>query len=241
MTLRNPQRPGKLFKLAIISCITFFALTAAAMVAYTGGTLQNPRATHYRFFENPFSDLGRTRLYDGRSNTVSMLLFIAAMAGGAVGLAAFFVGFSEVVRGSRAARMLGRAGAALGILAAVCFLGVAATPWDLLAHPHMHFVFAAFRLLLMATGSAVLAIVADPAMPRRLIVPFAIFLCMLAAYIILLTAGLSGGAASDAVLQSTGQKIIAYAAIAMVIVQSVLIQRIIPAPAPVEENKSIVF
>jgi hypothetical protein len=210
----------KLFGLAIGACLAFLVLTTAAMVVFPGGTIQNHSQAHYLFFENPLSDLGRTRLFDGRSNLVSMTLFVAAMLAGGAGLAAFFVAFAWSMRESAVARVCSGGGAVLGIVASACFVGVACTPWDLYMRLHIQFVLCAFRSLLLATVLNLIATVVDDHRGYRLIGPFVAFIVILFGYIILLTAGLSGGPASDAVIQATGQKIVVYAALIMVIVQS---------------------
>lgn len=210
----------KLFGVAIAACLAFLLLTTAAMVVFPGGTIQNHAQAHYLFFQNPLSDLGRTRLFDGRSNLVSMILFVAAMLAGGAGLAAFFVAFAGSMQKSAVARFCSRGAAMLGILAAACFVGVAFTPWDLYMKVHIQFVLCAFRSLLLATVLNLIATVADDRRGYRLIGPFVAFIVILFGYIILLTAGLSGGPAGDAVIQATGQKIVVYAALIMVIVQS---------------------
>jgi len=221
----RPTWQQKLFKLAIISCIAFMLLTAAAMVVFPGGTIQNHAEAHYLFFENPFSDLGRTRLFNGRPNAVAMTLFMTAMVAGAIGLAGFFIAFAGTMRTSRNVRVLSLGGAALGILAAACFVGVAFTPWDLHMKLHIQFVLCAFRSLLCATVFDLLATLVDGRTRYRLGGPFLLFILILFAYIILLTAGLSGGPASNPVLQTTGQKIVVYSAILMVLAQSTQMRR----------------
>jgi hypothetical protein len=149
-----------------------------------------------------------------------------------VGLTGFFIGFAMIARGSALARVLSFTGAGLGLIAAICFAGVACMPWDLYLHPHMTFVFGAFRSLLIATVLDLLAVLADGDLPYRLITPFVVFIVLLIGYIILLTAGLSPGPYSGAVMQSTGQKIIVYSAILMVMIQSMQMRQI---------NKSVAF
>jgi hypothetical protein len=172
-----------------------------------------------------------------------MTLFVSAMIAGGAGLAGFFAAFSMVARSSKTARILSFAAAITGIIAAICFIGVACTPWDLFMHQHLTLVLAAFRFLLIATVLDLLAVLADGRLSYRLIAPFAIFIGLLFAYIILLTAGLHPGPAANATLQATGQKIIVYAAILMVLVQSTQMRSIkervlSPAtPAPVGHRR----
>jgi hypothetical protein len=65
----------------------------------------------------------------------------------------------------------------------------------------------------------------EPGLPRRTAWVFATFAMMLIAYLILLSAGLAGSPAATAMVQATGQKIIVYAAIITVLVQSLEMRR----------------
>jgi hypothetical protein len=215
---------NKLFGISIITCLGFLLFTLLAMAVYPGGTIQNHSQAHYQFFSQPFSDLGRTRVFDRRGNTVSMILFILAMLGGGIGLAGFFIAFAGLMRKTRITILLSSAGAIFGCIAAACFICVACTPWDLYMKLHIAFVLSAFRCLLVATVLDLIAVFFDRRW-RRLIGPFTAFICILAGYIVLLTAGLSGGRANDPVLQATGQKVVVYAAILMVLTQSILMRR----------------
>ncbi len=150
----------RLCNMSVMSGLAFIALSAAAMVFYPGGTPADHSAAQYQFFHNPFSDLGRTHVFDGRSNLVSMVLFAAAMINGAAGLGGFFIAFAMAATNSRVSRALGTFAALVGVVAALCFAGVAATPWDLFMQLHIQFVFAAFRSLLVATTAALLAVLA---------------------------------------------------------------------------------
>jgi MFS family permease len=214
----------KLFDISIVTCMGFLLLTLAAMAVYPGGTIQNHSQPHYQFFGQPFSDLGRTRVFDSRPNTISMVLFMLAMLGGGIGLAGFFVGFAGLMQRTWPTRLLSIGGAIFGIIAAGCFIGVACTPWDLYMKLHIAFVLSAFRCLLVATVLDLIAVFFERRW-RSLIGPFAVFICILAGYIVLLTAGLSGGRADNPVLQATGQKVVVYAAIMMVLTQSLLMRR----------------
>lgn len=201
------------------------------MVVYPGGTPDEPNRKAYSFFTNCFSDLGRTRTFDGHSNLASRLLFTSAMLVGAMSLFVFFRAFARVTAGyrqdhRRAAARLSHVGALTGIVAAGCFIVVACTPWDLYMSTHISFVLWAFGMFLLGTLLNVLAIILEPNLPRRAVWAFAVFSAMLAAYIPLLMIGMRGiGPAASAVVQATGQKVIVYAAILTVLVQSLHMRR----------------
>jgi hypothetical protein len=113
----------------------------------------------------------------------------------------------------------------LGIGGAICFVGVGATPWDLFAKAHFVFVQWAFRLFLGGIVLNILAILLEPALPRRAAWVFVAFAALLAAYIALLNAGLTPGPAAALVVQATGQKVIVYSAILTVLLQSLYMRR----------------
>jgi len=184
------------------------------MLVYPGGTPTEPTRHGYGFFVNFFSDLGRTRTFTGQPNRTCQILFtIGVMVGGAA-MSYFFRAFAGCTagcwkQGRRTAVHLSRSGALLGVAAGICFIGVAFTPWDIYLGAHMGFVLWAFRLFL---GAVLLNLLA-------------VFAMMLIAYLILLSAGLAGSPAATALAQATGQKIIVYAAIITVLVQSLEMRR----------------
>ncbi len=90
---------------------------------------------------------------------------------------------------------------------------------------HVQFVFLAFRSMLVATLVDLLTVMIDRTLSRRLITPIAVFLILLAGYIVLLTNGVRGGPGSGAIIQVTGQKVTVYAAILTVIIQSVQLRQ----------------
>jgi hypothetical protein len=227
---RIGQRRG--FDLSAAGAALFVLLTAAAMLVYPGGTIDDHARRGYSFFTNCFSDLGRTRTFDGQGNWPARVLFTSAMIVAAGSIIKFFRAFAVAAAswrhlGRRAAARLGFAGSILGVAAGLCFVGVAFTPWDLYMQQHITFVMWALSLFLLATMLNVLAIVVEPRLPRRAIWVFAAFAIMLLAYIPLLMIGIRGGtsAAASVVVQATGQKIIVYAAILTVMVQSLHMRR----------------
>ena len=66
------------FLLGMFGMVQLVILTSIAMFFYAGGTRLNPSAPGYSFWANWFSDLGRTKGYSGKDNTVSMIIFIIA-------------------------------------------------------------------------------------------------------------------------------------------------------------------
>lgn len=200
-------------------CFLFVVLTTIAMLFYPGGTHTDSSTCGYLFFQNFFSDLGRTRAWSGESNTVSAILFIMALVLAGAGLALFFVSFAQFFNRTSASRLLSIFGSITGVISGICFVGVAATPSDLYLGTHRLFVEWAFRMFLLAVVLYIAAIMVDRQYPRRLALVFVVFAILLAAYVVLLTIGPSLETTSGLKIQVAGQKIIVYAAIISVFIQ----------------------
>src|SRR5450432_3483339 len=108
----------------------FVVLTVAAMAAYPGGALYDHGSHGYLFFQNFFSDLGATKTYSGRSNTLSHVLFTVALASVGLALLAFAPSWRVIVARRRARRRAGIASQVSALISGVGFIGIAATPWD---------------------------------------------------------------------------------------------------------------
>jgi hypothetical protein len=213
------------FRLVAALCAVFFVLTLLAMLAYPGGSIADPHAAGYAFFDNFFSDLGQTHIRSGASNAASLVLFCVALVGMAFGLALFFIAFAQFFARSRAGRVLGFVGIGAGLVTAVCFTGVAATPWNLYLQAHNDFVTWAFRAYLLAVLAFVGAIFATPEVPRRFAYVFIAFAVVLVAYVVLLTAGPTLATSEGARIQVVGQKVIVYASIATIMIQSLGVRK----------------
>lgn len=216
-----------IFRLAAATCILFFIMTALAMLFYPGGTFVDSGTHGYSFFANFFSDLGATRTPSGAANTLSMILFTSALAIVGIGLAVFFLALTQFFRDLRSGSILPATGAFLGIIAGLCFLGVAFTPWDLHLAGHNHFVRWTFRTFLGAVLIYGVAILSAGTLPKKFALTFLTFAILLAAYVLLLTFGPSPKAAAGLRIQVAGQKIIVYASILTVLIQSLAADRLV--------------
>jgi hypothetical membrane protein len=199
----------------------FVVLTLVAMLAYPGGTVTDPTTTGYSFFRNFFSDLGRTVSPLGMPNTVAAVLFATALALAGLALVLFSAIMPSLLRRPPAARVFGLCGSLFGVLAGLSFVGVACTPANLFLPAHKTFVQVAFLCFFVAAlGYTVASLLAD-AYPGRYAAVSALFTGLLAAYVWLLFFGPGLDSPQGLVIQATGQKIIAYAAIVAVLVQAV--------------------
>jgi len=212
------------FRITVVVSILFFVLTAIAMLLYPGGTLINPHSHGYSFFSNFLSDLGRITTPSGQSNLASMVLFTIALSMGALGIALFFLAFTQLFTTSVIALRLSRLGAGCGLVASICFLGVAGVPLDLNEWMHNFFLDTAFVSFLAAFLLIFLAVLLKPGLPRRFVGVLAAFAIVLMGYTILLVYlllfGPAAGTPTWEIIQATGQKVIVSASILTALIQA---------------------
>jgi hypothetical protein len=206
---------SRLFPLIMAGCAQFVLLTLLAMLVYAGGNMANPDAPGYQFFRNFFSDLGLTIAYNGKANTASFLLFTIALSLAGLSLIIFFVLMPRFFKQDKLALGLTWLGSLAGIMAGVCFIGVAFTPANLLLQAHVNFVLGAFGSYFVAVLFYVAAMFKLPAFPRTYQVVLLVFAFILGGYVWLLFNG-----PENLLIQVTGQKIIAYASILTVFIQA---------------------
>jgi len=208
------------YLLTLVSCIQFVALTLLAMPLYPGGTVADETTRGYSFSANFFSDLGRTVAANGSPNTASFVLFVAALALAGIGLVVYFVAAPRWFRPSRWGFALSILGSLFGVVAGICFVGVACTPADLYLGPHARFVVTAFESLLGAAVLYAAVILAGSALPRRYAAVYGLFALLLGGYVALMTHGPGLATAGGVRTQAIGQKVIVYAGILCMCVQS---------------------
>jgi hypothetical membrane protein len=208
------------FSLTMFGCVLFVVLTVAAMLFYPGGTLTDPTTSGYSFFANYFSDLGLTWTHARVRNTVSAIPFIAAltMAGG--GLVLFFLAFPRFFAGSRWAKLLSGIGSTFGVIAGICFVGVASTPANLCLQTHLTVMMWAFRTFTVAVICYTIAIFREPDYPNRFGLVFVAFAVLLVLYLFLLIAGPAYDSPEGMMIQAVGQKIIVYASVISIFIQA---------------------
>ena len=208
------------FSLVIIDCVQFVVLTLVAMLFYPGGTIADPMARGYSFFTNFFSELGLTRTHLGAPNTVSFILFFVALTLVGAGLVLFFVAFRPFFVHSTAGKVLSAIGTLFGIVSGICFIGVAFTPANLQLTLHGQFVMWAFETFPVAVFLYAGAILLHKSYPRRFAVVFIVFAVLLVLYLVLLMRGPGFTTPQGVMMQATGQKVIVYASIVVVLIQS---------------------
>lgn len=218
--MRSILSHQRIFDLVTTGCILFVVLTALAMLVYPGGTATDPTTRGYSFFTNFFSDLGRTETRGGQPNPIAAALFFIALTGAGAALMAFFLAFARFFTRTRLDRALAWLGTLAGVIAGVCFVGVAFTPANLAGALHNQFVFTAFEAFTVATIVYFILLLRAPNYPKRFAMVFGVFAILLVLYLGLLFFGPHTRTPEGLLIQATGQKVIVYASIISVLIQS---------------------
>lgn len=229
-----PEQPARhafwyrrLFTIIATVCVVFVAFTTTAMFLYPGGAVPVAHTHGYQFFINFFSDLGQTRTQTGATNYPSMLLFSSAMAIVGSGLVVFFIAFAKFFASKPAttwARRVNLAATIVGVIAAICFIGVGATPYNLFFLEHQAFVQWAFRSLLLAVILETIAIRGSQGVPTSLLRVNMAFVVILFGYLMLMMFGPTTGTIIGDEIHAVGQKIIVYTAISTIFAQALLVR-----------------
>jgi hypothetical protein len=208
------------FSLTMVGCVVFVVLTVVAMLFYSGGTLVDPTTSGYSFLTNYFSDLGLTWSHARVPNTVSAILFITALTMAGTGLILFFLAFCQFFAGSRWGKLLSGIGSLFGVIAGLCFIGVALTPANLVLETHLAIMMWAFRTFTVSVICYTIAIFREPEYPNRFGYVFVAFAALLLLYVLLLIAGPAYDSTEGIMVQAIGQKTIVYTTIISVFIQA---------------------
>ena len=208
------------FSLTMIGCVLFVVFTVVAMLFYAGGTLIDPTTSGYSFTTNYFSDLGLTWSHARQPNTVSAILFIAALTSAGAGLVLFFLAFPRFFARSRGGKLLSGIGSTFGVIAGICFIGVALTPANLYLGTHIAVMMWAFRTFTVAVICYTIAIFREREYPNRFGFVFLAFAVLLVLYVLLLVAGPAYDSPEGIIVQAVGQKIIVYASVTSIFIQA---------------------
>jgi len=208
------------FKLGVFAGLQFFLLTSLAMYVYPGGTIHHPEYEAYDFLYNYFSDLGRTRTFDGSSNLTCHLLFKTALGISGVCLIFFFIALPTLFKsnGSKAIILIA---SFLGILSGICYIGIAYVPYNVDYWGHRTFVRTGFILFLLMSFFYTAAILINKDYPNRYALAFGIFMIILAIQVGIMFFGPRAYRSNEGLyLQATAQKVVVYAEILCMLYQS---------------------
>jgi hypothetical protein len=209
----------RIYFLTMVGCVQFVILTFIAMIFYPGGTHADPTTKGYSFFRNFFSDLGLTETISGDPKFASFLLFTVAMVLAGAALAIFFIAFPKFFSFSPSGKWFSIFGSIAGTISGLAFIGVA-LPGNLYLQLHTLSVQIAFLAFFVAVLFYIPALFLKRGYPRINAWTFVAFAILLGIYIWLLFEGPAASTSAGLIIQATGQKIIAYAAIISMFIQS---------------------
>lgn len=217
--LRGQARRASLL---IYASVQFLVLTAIAMSVYPGGAVYELDADRYLFLRNFFSDLGATATPSGHPNLASHILLVIAL--GTIGIALILASsnWKVIVARHQAAQAAGFASQAFEIIAGLGFIGIAATPWNLVLDAHNGFVRAAFGFLLAYDLCLLVVQLRNRWSPSYTIMN-AVYLVLLVAYVGILFFGPRRDTQSGLEFQVAAQKIIVYASVVNLGLQAISI------------------
>jgi hypothetical protein len=218
--LPTQQKIRQFYLTIAIGCAMFVVLTLIAMLTYAGGTVDDHAAKGYSFTHNFLSNLGMVTALSGQPNWVSAVLFFLSLGAAGACLVIFFVLFPRFFQDSRLQRILSMTGSTMGVLAGISFIGIAFSPADLFRPAHVQFVMWAFRLFPLAVLCYVPVMVLNNHYPKLYGWVFAVFCLMLIGYYLLISYGPSFTSPEGLVIQVVGQKVISYASIISIFIQS---------------------
>ena len=172
----------EIFPMALVGSIQFIILTTIAMFFYAGGTRLDPNNLGYSFFNNFFSDLGRTVAYSGEGNLISTILFIIALIGLGLGFLNFFISIPLYFSNTEEERKFSRIIAFSGKFAALAFLGVVLTPANLFPLFHDVFVVLGFFFVLVISVAMLILVFNSEKFPQTYMIIYIVLILLLIVY-----------------------------------------------------------
>jgi hypothetical protein len=142
-------------------------------------------------------------------------------------LAIYFTIAPSLFNTSRTTKNLSRIGSVFGFISGLAFIGVALTPANLYTTPHKLLVQLAFVTFFIGILFYAIAIFLSDAIPNQYAWVDTAFAILLGVYIWLIFYGPGIQTPNGLVFQVTGQKIIAYAAIACIFIQAYGARRVL--------------
>lgn len=150
---------------SLLGVVQFVACCGLAMARYPGGTLIEPNAEGYKFYENFLSDLGRTRAWGGEDNAASAALFNRSVQVLAVSLVPFFLLLP--LHAPDRPWIMGLA-AALGLFSLLALARIGQTPYDVRGTEHIFALFCWVGLLFAAAALHSMALIFSRDAPSSL-------------------------------------------------------------------------
>ena len=219
---QNPKlRTAGIF--GITGAIAFLIFSTLNMLIYPGWYHINyvPYYTdHYSFIYNNLSAMEMLETFVGESNLVSAGLFTFTLTITGICILFFVRYFPKIFALDSRSYKNARVGSILGIVSSLAFIGVGWTPWDVLLIPHMMFVFIAFLLAIAFNILFSIAILQDKEFPNWISFTMLSFALIVLSYLLTVALGPPYGTVEARIVESLGQKIVAYCQIVTLIINA---------------------
>ena len=218
--MENKHWQKLFFQFGVFGTLQFLVLTILAMLIYPGGTIHHPEYEAYDFLYNYFSDLGRTFTFDGSTNWLSHIIFKATLTISGVCLILFFVALPTLFK-SNVTKILILIASFFGIIAGVCYIGIANVPWNLDLRLHHSWVYKGFISFLIMVLFYSAAILMEKSYPNRYAKAFGIFAIILFIQIVIMLFGPRAYRSNTGLLiQAVAQKVLVYSEILVMLFQA---------------------
>lgn len=214
-----------IFKRGQVLTAAAICLALVSIVLYPGGTFLDHSIPRYSPFQNFLSDLGMTVAYNGGANRLGAACFILSLVSLVMGLGGCVVGFFRQYASDPKSRGLARAAAFVALLVCLAFVGVAATPENLVFGWHVQLTFFAFRAFLLSAILFTLASGRCSSASRRVTIGWSVLTVALAIYVWIQTWGPHVRDPNGLEVQVVAQKAIAIVAILILLYEAVQAER----------------
>ena len=190
------------------------------MFDYPGGTHLDPDSDGYRFFDNTFSELGRTEGYQGEEKYAGLVLFLLATLVAGTGLIAFFAIEAVDAKTHGGSRIAATCAMCFGAITGLGFIGIGFTPSDIVHDLHYAFVYTAFISYIPSIAALLVAWWtawrANLRRCRTKLWAYGTFLILLGAYFLLMALLRTAALETVHMVLTSAQKIIVYLALGVV-------------------------
>ena len=195
-----------------IACLVIFIfILIISMLLYPGGSKFNTSATHYLFFENFISHLGKYKTYSGASNLFPAALFKIGVYLISFSFAILFLFQPLIFKSHSLSYKMSVSASCLAFCSALAFIGIgyySADPSTLKIH--LAFVKISFYLFFIASLLQTIAIKMNPLFNKKMFIYYLLFTTSLLAYNLLIEFGPRPNAnLTSLIIQVSAQKLIA--------------------------------
>ena len=226
----NPNRILKYFGnnlflvfLPRIMVIVFLVLQVLGMINYPGGTLWDEITDKYIFTKNYFSDLGRYQAHNGEPNYLSMIFFTLSLILVSVTFVFHYLAILDFFRNElkKYNSLFALIGTIFSFLGAICLIGTALTPADLVLDAHVFFANNIFHSFLITALIYTIVIYRSELIENKYAIGYALFFLSIAFYVLILHFGPSHKESEAALIfQVVSQKMIVLIFVLSVVYQT---------------------